>query len=118
MVVPEERHLLLQRTLAVHHPEQPPLPGVVDVASRLESACGSGGHADVARRPDLCVDVVGEAFEAEQAVDGRHVGHRRVARDVFLDRAERRAPRRRCSMCCSRPLAMIWFLPNPGRRRG
>ena len=31
VVVPEERHLLLERPLAVHHPEQPPLPGVEDV---------------------------------------------------------------------------------------
>ena len=70
VVVPEERHLLLERTLRVHHPEQPALARVVDVRSRQEPL-PRGGHADVAGAPDLGVDVVGKSLEVEQAIDRR-----------------------------------------------
>jgi hypothetical protein len=43
VVVPEERHLLLQRPVAVHHSEQPPLPRVGDARARREGTCA--GHA-------------------------------------------------------------------------
>jgi hypothetical protein len=34
VVVPEERHLLLQRAARVHHAEQPPLPRILDAGVR------------------------------------------------------------------------------------
>ena len=61
------------------------------LSRRLEAAGGARGHADVARRPDLAVDVVGKSLEAEQAVDGRHERHVGVAGDVLFDGAERGA---------------------------
>ena len=41
VVVPEERHLLLERALRVHHPEQPALAGVGDVVRRLKAAAAA-----------------------------------------------------------------------------
>jgi hypothetical protein len=92
VVVPEQRHLLLQRALAVHHPEQPPLPGIVDVGLRLETTRCPGGHAHVAGTADLVVHVVREPLEVEQPLDGRDVRHRRVSGDVLLGRPDRCTP--------------------------
>ena len=58
VVVPEERHLFLERTLRVHHPEQPALAGVLDVRVRRELAAARR-HADVVALPDLRIHVVG-----------------------------------------------------------
>ena len=70
VVVPEERHLLLQRTLRVHHPEQPALAGVLDVRVRRELA-PSRRHADMVNLPDLRVHVVGLSFVVDEVVDDR-----------------------------------------------
>ena len=39
VVVPEQRHLLLQRTPRVDHPEHPALTRIVDVDVRREEVC-------------------------------------------------------------------------------
>ncbi len=67
VVVPEERHLLLEGALGVDHPEQPALAGVGDVEVRREGA--AGGHADEAGLADLAVDVVRDLVEVHQQVD-------------------------------------------------
>ena len=51
VVVPEERHLLLERPPRMDHPEQPPLPGVRDVGAGQELA--ARGDADVTGLADL-----------------------------------------------------------------
>jgi hypothetical protein len=70
MVVPEERHLLLQRSLRVHHPKQPPLAGVLDVGVRRELA-PSRRHADMVNLPNPRVHVVGLPFVVDEVVDDR-----------------------------------------------
>ena len=57
VVVPEQRHLLLQRALRVDHPEQPSLPRVLDVRVRRELTARR--DADVGVLSDLPVHVVG-----------------------------------------------------------
>ena len=69
VVVPEERHLLLERTVAVHHPEQPSLPRVEDVGRGENGAVPARGDLDVARLADLRVDVVGNLLVVDEAVD-------------------------------------------------
>jgi hypothetical protein len=79
VVVPEQRHLLLQRTTRVDHPEHPPLTGIVNVDVRREEAA-----ALVVRRIDLrvilaadaCVHIVGTTFVVHEMRNGlrkRHV---------------------------------------------
>ena len=71
MVVPEQRHLLLQRALAVHHPEHPALTGIVDVVARVESAAAARHHAQIGRIADVGVHVVGHPFEVDEPIDRR-----------------------------------------------
>ena len=90
MVVPEERHLLLQRTTAVHHAEQPPLTRVDDV--RLGEKLAAGGGAHVAGCADPGVDLVRQLLvvdegvdrlgDAEPAVEVQFVGPRAKARSA------------------------------------
>jgi hypothetical protein len=51
VVVPEQRHLLLQRTPRVDHPEQPALTGIVDVDVGREEVAVRGVDLRVIRRP-------------------------------------------------------------------
>ena len=44
MVVPEQRHLFLERTLRVHHPEQPALARVFDAGIRRELPARGDPH--------------------------------------------------------------------------
>jgi hypothetical protein len=99
VVVPEKRHLLLERALRVDHPEQPPLPRVLDARVRGEPA-RARGDVDVIRPPDLAVHVVGltvhvhqigERFERGLAVErrqlrgaGAEAGSPQQVSEVFL----------------------------------
>jgi hypothetical protein len=67
MVVPEERHLLLQRPAAVHHPEKPALAGIVDDRGRRKRPVRR--RLDVARRADLPIDIVCNGGVVEKLVD-------------------------------------------------
>src|SRR5262249_18821072 len=75
VVVPEERHLLLERTVRVHHPEQPPLPRVGDV--RVRGKLSARGDAEISRLRDLLVDVVGDAVVVDEQVD--RLGDRKIS---------------------------------------
>ena len=91
MVVPEERHLLLQRALRVHHPEQPALAGVEDIGRWLKAVAAASGHADVARTADERIDIIGDVRVVQQAGDGGGVARKReigVGVDFLLARAE------------------------------
>jgi hypothetical protein len=57
----------------VHHPEQPPLPRIVDDGARRELPARR--HRHVVRRADLRVDVVSLLFEVDEVVDGCVVRH-------------------------------------------
>ena len=75
MVVPEERHLLLQRTPRVDHPEQPALARVVDVDIGREEIFR--GHLRVVGPADARVDVVGTSLVVDEVSDRgieRHPG--------------------------------------------
>ena len=68
VVVPEDRHLLLQGTVRVHHPEQPSLARIVGHrVRRKRSAMRRRLH--VTGRADLGVDGVGDALEIQQPID-------------------------------------------------
>ena len=60
VVVPEQRHLFLQRPPGIHHAEQPPLAGVVD---------DRGGRKRLARREPR-IDIVRNTAEIDELVDG------------------------------------------------
>ena len=95
VVVPEERHLLLQRALRMHHPEQPALAGIENVVRRLESTPASSCHTDVARAADQTVHIVGDLRETQQAGHRGSVAGKRqaaVVLDLFLTRAESGTP--------------------------
>jgi hypothetical protein len=68
VVVPEQRHLLLQRALRVHHAEQPALPCVLDVRVRRERAAARR-HADVCGLADLRVHVIRLPVVIHQEID-------------------------------------------------
>ena len=67
MVVPEERHLFLQRPAAVEHPEQPALARIVDDGRGRKCAvrCGPG----VPGRPDLAVHIIRDAGKVDELVE-------------------------------------------------
>ena len=75
VVVPEQRHLLLQRTPRMNHAEQPALARVVDVDVGREEVLG--GHLRVIRPSDARIDVVGPAFVVDEMRD--RLGRRHVA---------------------------------------
>jgi hypothetical protein len=64
MVMPEQRHLLLEWALGMHHPEQPSLPGVVNAGIWRELAARR--DANVRAVADSRVHVVGLLFEVDQ----------------------------------------------------
>ncbi len=91
MVVPEERHLLLQRPATVHQPEQPALTGIGDVRRGLEAA--ARGHAHVPCRTDEVIDVVrdlGVVEETAGEVSKAQEPKARVLVDFFFSRTEAR----------------------------
>ena len=61
VVVPEERHLLLERPVGVHHPEEPALPGGVDSWRRARTRPLIRVPAYPAW-PIFAVDIVGDAL--------------------------------------------------------
>ena len=73
MAVPEQRHLLLERTRRMHHPEQPSLPGIVDVDVGRELTAPRR-HARVGRAADMRVDVVTLPGVVHQEGDDRREG--------------------------------------------
>src|SRR5262245_3822247 len=79
VVVPEQRHLLLQRTTRVDHPEHPPLTGIIDVdVGREEAAALLVRRIDlrVIRAADARVHIVGTTFvvhEMRNSLRQRHV---------------------------------------------
>ncbi len=95
VVVPEERHLLLQRALRVHHPEQPALPGIEDVVRRLKAAAAAARHPDISRPADERIHIVGNLGVVEKARHRRGIAGKRQARvrlDLFLAGAESGPP--------------------------
>src|SRR5439155_2295967 len=87
----EQRHLLLQRPIAVHHAKQPPLPGIGDVRLRREDAAGRDAH--VPRLADLAVDGVRNTLVVDERVDG--VADRQAGVEIELvgPRAETGSPK-------------------------
>ena len=77
VVVPEQRHLFLQRTPRVNQAEHPSLARVVDVDVWCEEVVVSfGGHLHVVGPSHARIDVVRAAFVVDQMRDGlrrRHV---------------------------------------------
>ncbi len=95
MVVPEERHLLLQRALRVHHPEQPALAGVENVVRWLEAAAAASRHADISRPADERIHIVGNLGVVEKARHRRGIAGKRqagVRLDLFLAGAKSGSP--------------------------
>jgi hypothetical protein len=89
VVVPEERHLLLERPRAVDHAEDPPLPRVGDDGRRRELTARR--HAHEARLPDIRVDVVGDLLVVDELVDGAEVAQLDVGANLGVGGAESRA---------------------------
>jgi len=73
VVVPEQGHLLLQRPLGVHHPEQHPLPSVEDPFIRPKGASCRG--PEESRHADGVVDGIGDALVVDQRVDKSRHAH-------------------------------------------
>ena len=67
MVVPEQRHLFLEGTLRVHHPEQPSLTSVDDVSVGRERARRC--RADVVGLPGFRIHVVRLALVFDEVLD-------------------------------------------------
>ena len=86
VVVPEERHLLLERTTRVNHAEQPALTGIVDDGARRELA--AGGDGDISGLADQSIDIVGDGLVVEQLPDGGAQPEFEVVVDFVLSRAE------------------------------
>jgi hypothetical protein len=68
VVVPEERHLLLQRPPRVDHAEQPALTRILDVRVRLKTS-GAVEDRHVRRIADIGVDVVGLILVIQQVIN-------------------------------------------------
>jgi hypothetical protein len=64
VVVPEQRHLFLERTLRVHHPEQPALSRVLDAGIRRELPTRGDPH--VLAIAYLGIDLVRLKLEVEE----------------------------------------------------
>ena len=91
VVVPEERHLLLQRPVRVQHPEQPPLAGIADVRLRSERT-SARRDADVSRLEDFRVDVVFDALVVHQPIDRAVEGQRPERVELVGPRTKPGAP--------------------------
>ena len=90
VVVPEKRHLLLQRPVGMHHPEQQPLPRIIGHGVRRKLAARRG--VDVAGLADVRIDRVGNAGVVDQPIDGLRVRQLRVRRELRAVAAEPRSP--------------------------
>ena len=86
MVVPEERHLLLQRPPGMDHPEQPALPRVGDVLGWQKRA--TRGHTNQTWPPNQFVDIVFVLLIIDEVGDGRAKAHVGIGIDLRLTRAE------------------------------
>ena len=64
VVVPEQRHLLLQWTPGVDHAEEPALPRIVDHGLRLKGAARGNGNGS--GLPNQVIDFVRHGLEVEQ----------------------------------------------------
>jgi hypothetical protein len=93
VVVPEERHLLLERTARVDHAEQPALTRVLDVRVGREST-GARQDVDVGRVPDLAVYVVGLIVHVHHVGERFERGHALEIRQLRGARAEAGAPQK------------------------
>ena len=69
VVVPEERHLLLERAVRMHHPEQPPLARVGDDGARRKRV-PAARDLDVPGLQILRVDIVVDRLVVEQEFNG------------------------------------------------
>ena len=90
VVVPEERHLLFERPLCVHHAEEPTLARVFDAGVGSEGS--AGGDVDVVGLADLRIDVVGLAVHVEDVVERLERGHALERRHLGGAGTEARAP--------------------------
>ena len=81
VVVPEQRHLFLQRTPRVDHAEQPALARVLDVDIRREEVLD--GHLRMVGPSDARIDVVGSTLVVDEIRD--RSGRRHVAKDLGVD---------------------------------
>ena len=93
VVVPEQRHLLFQRTLRVDHPEQPALTRVVDQGVGRKRIAGRSRDADVGRVADLRVVIRGCRLVVKQAVDHGIDRDARPGGQVGRTRAEPHSPK-------------------------
>jgi hypothetical protein len=90
VVVPEQRHLLLQRTAAVDHAKQLALTGVVDDRVRCELAARR--DRNVFRLVDVAIHVVRLLLVIQQELDDVRRRPSGEAREVLAAGAERNAP--------------------------
>ena len=90
VVVPEERHLLLQRPPAVHHAEQLALARVVD--DRVGRELAARGDRHVFGLADVRIDVVGLLLVIQQVVDDVAWRPAGKTREILGAGAERHAP--------------------------
>ena len=84
VVVPEQRHLLLQRAPAVDHAEDPALACILDVDVGREEVFG--GNERMVGASDALIDVVGSALVVDEIVDRSRMRH--VAIDVDVRDAD------------------------------
>src|SRR5262249_14938678 len=77
VVVPEQRHLFLQRAPRMNHAKQPALARVLDVDVRRKKIFG--GYLRVVGPSDAAIDVVRPSFVGDEIRD--RIGRRHVAED-------------------------------------
>ena len=90
VVVPEERHLLLQRTVRVHHPEQPSLSRIV--GDRVGGEGALRCRAEIPGFAEVGVDGIGDRVVVDQPIDGRRVRQLGVGGEFRAAAAKPRAP--------------------------
>jgi hypothetical protein len=69
VVVPEERHLFLERPLRMQHSEEPPLTRVFDI--RIRGELPAGRDTNVTNLADLRVDIVRQLLILDESIDNR-----------------------------------------------
>src|SRR5206468_10032159 len=90
VVVPEERHLLLERTTRMNHAEEPTLPRIVDHGARQELT--SCRDQRVPRLPYQAIDIVRYDFVIEQPTNRSTQAKLEVVLDLVVAGAETSAP--------------------------
>jgi hypothetical protein len=96
VVVPEQRHLLLQRTIAVDHAEQPALPCIVDVRSRRERP--ARGDPCVSGHANERIDRVRHALEVHERFDRIADRHPTIRIELVGTRTKTGAPKQMCDV--------------------